>query len=388
MFSDEIHQCVVSLIAKTLPYHSNVSCIPNYEGRTVCYIIFILKLLYGIDNKTEMELFKFANILNERNKNERKMFNFMDWITFIQYRKLVINDTNFPSHSKEDRDFTNVNLFINFMKEYNSKYDKSSDLNCNTLEDLLTKLSNSQNNSTAITEFPHSLTPFRTYLQILQNNKRLNIYNNSILEMNFKNMSIDYLLNADHYLTLPNIEIKHGGANDNLEFINIKLSTHDKNLCYKIPVSFTDQSEFEQIDARKSPKYNLLTKKRIEEYLYKHRCSFIGNKNKYLRKSEKIVEQNFYDEYKIHYQPYERFWLRNHDVFHVRNSDFKKIFSELPMCFRIILNECSRLTEQSCQDLYMEYCIVEQYLCYQFDKSNPILDKGLAKFVKENAKLY
>lgn len=360
--------------------------------------MLILKLLFGLDDKTEYALSKFANIVNERSTDEKKMLNFIDWLTFIEYRKIVLCENYFPNHSKDDEDFIKTDLFVNFMQNFNSKYDivcTSSDTKYAILKDLLVKQSNFEkyetnfgNVKSNLPSFSHSLTPFHTYLSTLMKTdyQTLLKYNKSILTSDFRNVSLDFLINQDKYLTLnPDLEIRHGGANENLQFLKVFTSTRDKNLCSKKNVHVTNEQITNVDDVQETP--IRLTKKRMDEHIYKHQHSVRYHKTKYLNKTEKRIKQDFYNTYKIHYQPYESYLLRIPNT-HLQEDEFKVIFDEFSLSFQLILRECSRITEQTLYELYQEFSFVEQHLCYKYDKSNPILDKRLEEFINDRMKYY
>lgn len=392
MFTEEIHQYVVSIISHTLPYlRRPIGTLPNYEGRTISYIIFILKLLFGLDDKSEHEFAKFANIVNERSKDERQMFNLMDWLSFIEYRKRVLRDNHFPCHSKEDKTFSKTDLFVNFMKQNNIKYDIDchSSTEHSILKDLLIKLSNLQMNEPNFPSFPHSLTPYHTYLRIFMGTgSQIFKYKTDILKSNFRNLSLDFLLYSDRYLSLnSNLKIRHCGANDNLEFINTFSYKRDQDLRKKIPVLVIDVEVAKKSEQQKSTTdVKKLTDKRMEEYLYKNKY-FIDANIKKIKKETNLIEQDFYDLYNVHYQPYERFLLRV-DKTLLTEEEFEQIFNGFSLSFQIIFKECARITEQSLLEFYNEYRFVEQYLCYNFHKKYPILDKRLQKLISDQMKFY
>ncbi|CAO1437068.1 unnamed protein product [Diamesa serratosioi] len=72
--------------------------VPNYEGRAMAYIIFVLKLIFGLDDKREKDMSEAASKLNVilEMKNLEKLFVFEDWKHFIEYRKRILSQFYFP----------------------------------------------------------------------------------------------------------------------------------------------------------------------------------------------------------------------------------------------------------------------------------------------------
>jgi TATA box-binding protein-associated factor RNA polymerase I subunit B len=55
----------MTLSPPLMKLHKSARHFPNYEGRAMAFIIFVLKLLFGLDGKTEYEISKVTKKLNE-----------------------------------------------------------------------------------------------------------------------------------------------------------------------------------------------------------------------------------------------------------------------------------------------------------------------------------
>lgn len=80
-------------VMKFLIYH------PNYEARAMAYIVFILKLLFGIDGYRELEISKSAQKLNKKLKMKgikSEVFVYEEWREYIAYRNVILSKYYFP----------------------------------------------------------------------------------------------------------------------------------------------------------------------------------------------------------------------------------------------------------------------------------------------------
>lgn len=145
--------------------------IPNYEARAISFIIFTMKLLFGLDDETEHELSRCAEIINSKanvsNLGLPKMFVWSNWIKFIEYRKFVIKEHHFPTNFLYDNAVQNPDLLVNFLKEQNEKHELDDIFNveCDVLRQLLLKLQQEQSSKIS---FPISLTPFTDYIDAIK----------------------------------------------------------------------------------------------------------------------------------------------------------------------------------------------------------------------------
>lgn len=385
--------------------------LPNFEARAISFILFVLKLLFALDDVTEYHFSNFANSVNATmNAN---MFNFKQWLIFIQYRKLVIQQYHYPTAHLYNNSFDQHQLFINFLKEHVSKYDLNiqNEITFKVLKDLLGKLRDMQTDSTIFPEFPVSLTPFDTYLSIILN-KIKHGYLNVIAMQEFKKTSVDFLLEPHLYLSSVNedVEIKHSGANENLELVKVIIPESNRRrrkdlLQKKIPVIISNASVAAAhiSDLIKEPQ-KINTDKTLEYYSIENAHIFKRNKNK-LKKMLKLVntekrnavdaasshsrtEHADHEPYLQHYNPHERFLLKSQDVSALGWKDFQIFFKKLPYTFQLVMDEGARITEQTSQDLFEEYNLLEIYLCYKFFNKTKHLNKEITNLVNKSIKFW
>lgn len=58
-------ECIMALSPPSMKFIKSLKRFPNYEGRAMAFVIFVLKLLLGLDGKTEYEISKVTKKLNE-----------------------------------------------------------------------------------------------------------------------------------------------------------------------------------------------------------------------------------------------------------------------------------------------------------------------------------
>lgn len=66
---------------------------PNYEGRAMAVIVFLLKLLFGLDGYREEEISDAAKEINKTIEDEnlgKKLFVYKNWRRYIEYRQMVL----------------------------------------------------------------------------------------------------------------------------------------------------------------------------------------------------------------------------------------------------------------------------------------------------------
>lgn len=108
-------QRLIIFFPPVMPYQKDSSLIPNYEGRAMAFIIFALKLLFGLDDYREEEMSNAARNVNEalktNNKKER-LFVYKDWMNFIEYRQVVLEKFYYPTLFHPD--YSNDKPFLAF----------------------------------------------------------------------------------------------------------------------------------------------------------------------------------------------------------------------------------------------------------------------------------
>ncbi|KAG4075518.1 hypothetical protein HA402_003343 [Bradysia odoriphaga] len=85
--------------------------VKNYEGRAMAYILFVLKLLFGLDDSREYSISSSGRELNKRiaelNTNcdvdtfhQRPVFIWCDWVDYIEMRNIILTQLHCPTAMK------------------------------------------------------------------------------------------------------------------------------------------------------------------------------------------------------------------------------------------------------------------------------------------------
>ncbi|RZC35899.1 TATA box-binding protein-associated factor RNA polymerase I subunit B, partial [Asbolus verrucosus] len=378
LFASASFRIISSEMARTgvtMSFRKRGSKVPNYEGRVLSIILFVVKLLFGLDDVTEFHLANYAHILNQSAAVKPKMFSVVKWLKYIEYRNLVLSNNHFPTSFDSD-DIKNVDLALGFIgrKKYPEKPQTK--------------------------EFPVTLTPFLDYTNELPKENFL-----SILSEDYTNDSLIHMLRPNQFLKVVNKgvnpEIVNGGANEDWNIEKVKCSEQDNKREMKerrkfVTVELTldhesvnDASPEEtQVDADIFKEtFRIVNEsifrrnsKRLEE-----RLSSITDLN--LKKIYKDIH-SLEEDYSKHYNPYERFWLRSQmRIETLSQQDCQKLFEKFPYNFRLLFKECQRIAQQTQQDLLVEYQLTELYLVYLANykaekTTRKVKDKTIAKFLE------
>lgn len=186
---------------------------PNYEGRAMAFILFILKLLFGIDDYREYNMSQATANVQEKIPGDLKIFNFMKWKEFIEYRKLILEKFYYLSVCHKDFNGTDSYKVYNVMNETLNpdkpkcvrtegpknvdKYAQSK-LNLGDTIDSIIDVHKKKLKGVACNykkySFEPSLTPLRDYFkQIVENEEDVEI-NKDIANTNFSENSCEIYL--------------------------------------------------------------------------------------------------------------------------------------------------------------------------------------------------
>lgn len=162
----------------TTEYSALSRTIPNFEGRAMAYILFILKLLFGLDDKRETEISASAQLINDKLKEIdsklKPLFVWSEWVEYIKMRNVILSQCHYPTALQIDPNANmHTNMYIDFLKrsnddsQYHENYRKVEMDNIRLIFDQIVQLheQNEQHNSKPSCQFQPSLTPFNSYMQ-------------------------------------------------------------------------------------------------------------------------------------------------------------------------------------------------------------------------------
>lgn len=151
---------------------------PLYEARAMAYIIFILKLLFGLDDSMEHEISESSRKINET-VPAAKLFVFDDWLKYLEMRKVILSQAYMP-FSVMFKTECDSNRRYEFLKKEHGEEDATyfRKIQVDNLSRIIDSfLSNFHQDEPEEFDFSlPSLTPNFTYFQtILNSSKKLTI---------------------------------------------------------------------------------------------------------------------------------------------------------------------------------------------------------------------
>lgn len=168
---------------------------PLYEARAMAYIVFILKLLFGLDDSMEYKISESSKKINERIP-DASLFVFDDWMRYLEMRKVILSTAYMPFSVNYKTECDNHIRYEFFKKEYteDAKYFRKPQLDkLNEIIEIFISKSKTEEPEQFDFSVP-SLTPNATYFQnILYSTQKLFIPN--FMHNNPSNYSMEAYIN-------------------------------------------------------------------------------------------------------------------------------------------------------------------------------------------------
>lgn len=152
--------------------------VPNYEGRAMAYIIFVLKLLFGLDDKREQEISASAQMINnklrENDSKQNDLFVWTEWMEYIEMRNTILSQCHYPTAMQIDPNANmHTDMYIDFLKRnnedspYQESYRKVEMDNIRLIFNQIVQLheQNDRHDAKPSCNFQPSVTPFRSYME-------------------------------------------------------------------------------------------------------------------------------------------------------------------------------------------------------------------------------
>ncbi|XP_018339956.1 PREDICTED: TATA box-binding protein-associated factor RNA polymerase I subunit B [Trachymyrmex septentrionalis] len=222
---------LISLSSPKMTF-DKISCIPNYEGRAMAFIIVILKTLLSLDGITENEISNVADNINSAVNDEgicdTKLFSFREWQKYIECRRTILINAHCPTKLKYNPNIPDVNsLYIKFLESVDSKIDReepeiiirkhliSNEL-VYAMKQCITNVIAPPLNE--VNYFSPTLTPNHSYLQQLLEHPLYDLPD--MLRNDFSSTKIGYLRKSKliHKL-ISHYDIQIDSIDSNLHFI-------------------------------------------------------------------------------------------------------------------------------------------------------------------------
>lgn len=151
------------------------AAVPNFEGRAMAYILFVMKLFFGLDDEREQKISKAAQAVNGKMEQlelkHKALFVWSEWVEYIDMRNVILSQCHYPTAMHIDPNAKiPVDLYVDFLKRANEdsmcseKFRKKEMENIRVVFEQVLKLHKDTEPKSTSMHFPASLTPFSSYL--------------------------------------------------------------------------------------------------------------------------------------------------------------------------------------------------------------------------------
>lgn len=394
--------------------------IPNYEARAVAYILFVLKLLFGIDGYREVEISKSAKKFNNQLKKEgigSFLFVFEDWREFIAYRDIILSKYYCPyilnRQYEGDTPYASFlamleqvqqEILIKKKKNFHFFEKKRQEKFANT-QNLANKLLAMHNKNEINEEEAFystneiSFTPLHDAFKAIIESSLGSKLNAKIIKSNHRFTTCTYFLKPKSLMNLfkfdirikkcifpKNFTFKKAAVKENkIKFYKVvhdgvtqKAWMEEKKVKPKEDQLAYHQLNYEKILAKRAAIQqeikDIRSKRQKAKSRIKHEENFFeylfddGNKNK-LKPQDEIADLNEFDAMFGNTRecrnitfvtPDFNLWHVNAPVIDYTSSSLEEIFPKLPKKFRWLLAVASSTINQSESDVYRQLVIIER----------------------------
>lgn len=195
---------------------------PNYEGRAMAYVLFVLKLLFGIDGYREKEISESARRVNKKAKPKQTIFVYEDWRKFIEYRQTILGKFYYPTllfqhNVADDCSYLAFNAMLESLNPkttllesnvVNVRNEKRMQSKSNATEMLANLAKTHESSKYTRFSFHVSLTPLKDNFQhILENESSVKI-NRKVAEVNYSTHSLEAFLSPQKLVNEVEVELE------------------------------------------------------------------------------------------------------------------------------------------------------------------------------------
>lgn len=159
--------------------------VPNYEGRAMAFIIFMLKLIFGLDDKREHDISASAQTINklliESDAKQSPLFVWSEWVKYIDMRNVILSQCHYPTAMQINPNANmHTDMYIDFLKranddgQCNENYRKREMENIRVIFDQIVQLhrENDERKKPSC-HFEPSKTPFYSYMENIKNDRTI-----------------------------------------------------------------------------------------------------------------------------------------------------------------------------------------------------------------------
>jgi TATA box-binding protein-associated factor RNA polymerase I subunit B len=415
-FNDYIERLMNFLPPQMKPPKENlIYGVRNFPGRAMAYVLFVMKLIFGIDGFREVQMSQSAKKINEelrKNNLSERLFVYESWREYIEYRNVILNKYYFPYLFKYDQDVNKpYKNFISMLKhikpespknwiperhkkvDLKSKKTRDNVANAKFLVNNLSK--NHERDPIDYIAFSTSFTPLVDAIDAIKESMFSKELNHNIL-INHSSHSCEYFLKPKKLQDIFDL-------NDVDKRLRITKATFPKNFCSKVyhkadrvfgsyrKCNITNKCEDakEWIKAAKEKRKNKESEsiKQEIEYSEKEAKRIEGKRSTFkadFKNSDKsTVEEEIYDpvsessdddifstkealeEMEIEFEDSIEFVVPDFNLWHRMITKFfvakevENAFNALPKSFQWLLNVAAKVINQNPNMLYAELLVIE-----------------------------
>uniref|UniRef100_A0A336LM71 CSON003344 protein n=1 Tax=Culicoides sonorensis TaxID=179676 RepID=A0A336LM71_CULSO len=388
--------------------------LPFYEARAMAYIIFTLKLLYGLNGFTENDMSKSAQSINNLMKSNgvksSPIFVWTEWVEYFCARKDFIKKFHSAANFQTVNEYLNskysTETFLDFDKQiFEKNFIHSCGLKKNS-ESLSARhqlgvfkavenLNSLRQVNTNNINFSFSFTPYTTYLEQLISNDDINVPD--ILLGNHRNRKVNILLDSKKFKQKLkkrgiNINIRRSASNSNKKFIqSLNTISEYNNFFHQLFQFCTIDANLNEklFEKRVTEEFALKTKNQDKDAADYHntteeKFSMINDEIQKVmkeRRPEPLTSgnNNFFDDIEVSssedekddsesivtlLKPHFEYWTMILQPRVWSSEMYQHLNNRIPESFKWLLENCASLLEMEPCQLYNELIILENQFIY------------------------
>lgn len=149
------------------------AAVPNFEGRAMAYILFVMKLFFGLDDEREQKISQAAQKINAKLEQfelkHKALFVWSEWVEYIDMRNTIVAQCHYPTAMHIDPNAKiPVDLYVDFLKRANEdttseNFRKKEMENIRVVFEQVLKLHKDIEPPSTSMHFPATLTPLSSY---------------------------------------------------------------------------------------------------------------------------------------------------------------------------------------------------------------------------------
>lgn len=398
----------------------------NYEARAMAFILFVLKLLFGLDDTREYSIASSCRDTNrkiselnanrEYSMHRKELFVWTDWVEYIEMRSIILTELHYPTTM---RTYLHGDGITKMYLEYLNKTDeKNADARStfkpyaklmHRVRDFIRSTFNVEPKVNEKISYYPTLTPERSYMEEVQCSDQSEILVPTFMNVAHDELDIEPFLSPtqlqsffrSHKIKLNVKKLKCEAEIDALNadtkandfdlldhrfgtycFYNFDVSTEEWLKHLQTRKSSTDVNEVQKEDAA-------YTVERRLEIIEKH--NRVGKAKKKAACRADVDEDNTHvfdcfssddddEDCDVQYDETLELSISNSDYWLLFNSiqsnriEFKDFRKNLAKSFQWLLKKCADLIENQEMELYLELMVVEYYFTKDVKPSNAMYD--------------